>query len=359
MPRLLALLVLLALHPAPEAIGARRPRPEPCPDGRFPLYDTAAVGTARETIVLRNGTVALEPTCPPVTARIHSTRRGTRVQAAWTGCGGSRRVRLDARIDAATCSTVRGVVRSSKKTPPPRREDDPQPLRRPTRSAQPVAQVPPQPRADRPRPGRRRVSAAAAPGPSRPARGYSARPSSTATATSTSVSADRTFYALAPDGTVRWQLLTGEIIDSAALLDDRGRVYVGSGDGKLYARDAATGDPVWTFTADPPAVNNAFINWFEGNVAMGVDGTLYVPNDNFFTYAIDRDTAQVRWTYKTLDQTWSLPALDTASGRLFLGNNFQLLDNVFALDAATGAQAWKASVSGTVAASPMLAPAAR
>jgi len=30
MLRFLALLVLLALHPAPEAIGARRPRPEPC-----------------------------------------------------------------------------------------------------------------------------------------------------------------------------------------------------------------------------------------------------------------------------------------------------------------------------------------
>src|SRR5204863_3527554 len=33
-------------------------------------------------------------------------------------------------------------------------------------------------------------------------------------------SADRTFYALAPEGTPRWQYLTGEIIDSSALLDD-------------------------------------------------------------------------------------------------------------------------------------------
>ena len=66
-------------------------------------------------------------------------------------------------------------------------------------------------------------------------------------------SADRTFYALAPDGTVRWQLLTGEIIDSAALLDDRGRVYFGSSDGHLYALDRTTGDPVWTFAADAPS----------------------------------------------------------------------------------------------------------
>src|SRR5258706_11280044 len=33
-------------------------------------------------------------------------------------------------------------------------------------------------------------------------------------------SADRTFYALNADGTLKWKLLTGEIIDSAALLDD-------------------------------------------------------------------------------------------------------------------------------------------
>ena len=134
-------------------------------------------------------------------------------------------------------------------------------------------------------------------------------------------SADRTFYALAAAGSLRCKLLTGEIIDSAALLDDRGRVYFGSGDGKLRARDAATGVEVWTFDAEPPSVSGAFINWFEGNVALGADGTLYVPNDNFFTYALDRDTADVRWRLRTSDQTWSLPAVNVATGRVFLGNN--------------------------------------
>ena len=98
-------------------------------------------------------------------------------------------------------------------------------------------------------------------------------------------SADRTFYAIDRAGNVRWKLLTGEIIDSSALLDDRGRVYFGSGDGKLRALDAASGAPVWTMEADDPAVNKSFIRWFEGNVAIGPSGTLYVPNDNFFLYA--------------------------------------------------------------------------
>src|SRR6185436_18746222 len=71
-------------------------------------------------------------------------------------------------------------------------------------------------------------------------------------------SADRTFYAIDRDGRLKWSRLTGEIIDSSALLDDRGRIYFGSGDGHLYALDRTTGEPVWTFTADDPAVNSAF-----------------------------------------------------------------------------------------------------
>ncbi len=120
-------------------------------------------------------------------------------------------------------------------------------------------------------------------------------------------SADRTFYALGPDGKQKWSLLTGEIIDSAALLDDRGRVYFGSGDGKLRALDASTGKPVWTMDADPPTINSAFINWFEGNVAIGPSGTLYVPNDNFFVYAVDRDAGTPTWRYKMPDRDMVAP----------------------------------------------------
>lgn len=169
-------------------------------------------------------------------------------------------------------------------------------------------------------------------------------------------SADRNFYALKADGTLRWKVPTGEIVDSAGLLDDRGRVYFGSGDGKLRALDAASGSVVWTMTADDPKVNKAFINWFEGNVAIGVDGTLYVPNDNFFVYAIDRDTGSVRWRRKMPDQTWSLPAVDEASGTLFLGNNNLLPAlgrNTFALDPKTGEALWETSTLGTISASPL------
>jgi outer membrane protein assembly factor BamB len=174
-------------------------------------------------------------------------------------------------------------------------------------------------------------------------------------------SADRTFYALNADGSLRWKLLTGEIIDSAALLDDQGRVYFGSGDGKLRALDASTGAAAWTMTADDPSVNKSFINWFEGNVAIGANGDLYVPNDNFFVYSVDRSTGNVHWRYKMPDQTWSLPAVDAKSGNLFVGNNNLLPilgKNTFGIDP-NGNTTWSAVTLGTIAASPLLTPDGR
>jgi len=97
----------------------------------------------------------------------------------------------------------------------------------------------------------------------------------------------------------------------------------------------------------------AFINWFEGNVAIGTDGTLYAPNDNFCTYAINRETGTRVWCARTWDQTWSLPALNPRTGTLFVGNNFAFFRSTFALDAVNGRKRWSARARGSVAASPL------
>jgi outer membrane protein assembly factor BamB len=169
-------------------------------------------------------------------------------------------------------------------------------------------------------------------------------------------SADRRMYALSGDGEELWSYETGEIIDSSGLLDDQGRLYFGSGDGFVRALDAATGTLIWEFEADDPSVNDAYINWLEGNVAIGVDGDLYVPCDNWFVYALDRDDGSVVWRFTTPDQTWSLPAVDPGSGELYMGNNnlLELLgDNLFNI-MPDGEQGWAAFSAGTIAASPLL-----
>src|SRR5262249_23282498 len=80
--------------------------------------------------------------------------------------------------------------------------------------------------------------------------------------------------------------------------------------------------------------------------------------DDFRVYALDRATGGVRWRFAQLvDQTWSLPALDVATNRLFIGNNNLLTllgKNTFALDAATGGVGWEHAADGTIAASPLV-----
>ncbi|MCA9565146.1 MAG: PQQ-like beta-propeller repeat protein, partial [Myxococcales bacterium] len=168
-------------------------------------------------------------------------------------------------------------------------------------------------------------------------------------------SADRTFYAINPDGTERWAFdAPEEIIDSSGLLDDRGNVYFGAGDGHVYALNASTGEEVWRFEADEPG-DGAFIRWFEGNVAIGPDGTLYAPNDNFYVYAINRDDGTRVRRFRMPDQTWSLPAIDPENGNLYMGNNNVVgaLGNVFAYEPG-GRLRWFEGTDGTIAASPLL-----
>jgi outer membrane protein assembly factor BamB len=174
-------------------------------------------------------------------------------------------------------------------------------------------------------------------------------------------SADQKFYAIGHDGKEKWHIQTGGIIDSSALLDDKGRVYFGSGDGHVYAADRADGTLLWTFAAQTTAeVKREFgiephnVNWFEGNIGLLPDGTLLAPNDNYVVYAIDRDTGRRKTQYLSNEMVWSLPAVNTITGRLFFGSTNFALRTVFSYDIASGKRAWVRGGLGSVAATSLL-----
>ncbi|MFO0740115.1 MAG: PQQ-binding-like beta-propeller repeat protein [Labilithrix sp.] len=176
-------------------------------------------------------------------------------------------------------------------------------------------------------------------------------------------SADTYFYALDRHGDLRWKVKNGEIVDSSALLDDKGRVYYGAGDGFVRALDVHDGREVWRFAAAEPSTTGGYIKWFEGNIAIGPDGTLYAPNDNRHIYGLERDggTSKPGWPWLMNDQTWSLPAIDPATGNLYMGNNYiagyswmmSFWRNTFAISP-SGRELWGTGVQATIAASPML-----
>jgi len=167
-------------------------------------------------------------------------------------------------------------------------------------------------------------------------------------------SADHFFYALNPDGTLKWRYETGEIIDSAGALAtyDPSRGYATitfiSGDGKMY-RFRTDDVPleqrtVWTFEAElRPGIS--YNRWFEGNVAIGPDGTLYAGNTNFNYYAINPD-GTLKWTYETASNNWSQAAF-AADGTIFWGS----LDTYFRGVKPDGKELWRTRTLGFIAAS--------
>jgi len=171
-------------------------------------------------------------------------------------------------------------------------------------------------------------------------------------------SADHHFYAVNPDGTLKWRFKTGELIDSAAALH---RVAPGgppavtfaSGDGVLYhlRTDDGVQTPaervLWTFdAADAPGAG--YNNWWEGNVQIGFDGTLYAGNTNWNYYALYPD-GRLKWVLPTGNNNWSVAAIGD-DGTLFWGS----CDTAVYAVAPDGQPRWKKRTLGFVAGSAAL-----
>jgi outer membrane protein assembly factor BamB len=154
---------------------------------------------------------------------------------------------------------------------------------------------------------------------------------------------------------LRWRYKTGEIIDSAAALGcfdpEKGFATITfiSGDGFMYhlrLDDVPLAEQrlIWKFEAEArPEVS--FNRWFEGNVAIGPDGTLYAGNTNFNYYAIHPD-GTLKWTYSAGSNCWSQAAFGE-DGTIYWG----ALDTFVRAISPEGKQLWRKRTLGFIAAS--------
>ena len=148
-----------------------------------------------------------------------------------------------------------------------------------------------------------------------------------------------------------WRAPTqGDVISSPVVA--HGVVYVGSGDGHLYALDLATGERRWAFDAGSAVASSP---------AVG-DGLVYAAGRDGSVFAIDATTGARRWHFATgsdLPLPWghesgdhyiSSPAYIDGTVIVGAGDG-----GVYALDAATGRRKWRASTEGRVRSSPAVA----
>jgi len=108
----------------------------------------------------------------------------------------------------------------------------------------------------------------------------------------------------AADGKLQWEAYTGSAVYLPPAIED-GRLFVGSADGRVYAFEAATGRPLWTFRAAPadrwiPVYGRLISTWPVSGGVVVQDGVVYAAAgiahyDGTHVYALDAASGKVKW----------------------------------------------------------------
>jgi outer membrane protein assembly factor BamB len=151
------------------------------------------------------------------------------------------------------------------------------------------------------------------------------------------------------DGVQRWKFRTGSRVTSSPAVYD-GRVFFGSYDGNIYAVDATTGEQRWKFASegerrftgrhlhgsDPAgeSMPDPF-DFYLSSPAIAQD-TVYVGSGDGNIYALDASSGALRWKFRTGNVVHASPAI--ANGIVYIGS----WDSYFyAVDAKSGQERWR------------------
>jgi outer membrane protein assembly factor BamB len=161
---------------------------------------------------------------------------------------------------------------------------------------------------------------------------------------------DGNVYAVnAADGRQLWKRSTGGPVASTPAIAGQ-LLYVASYDGKLYALDVRTGKPEWKFATEgerrfeakglhgfqpkTQTIADPFDVYLSSPVVTA--GTVYFGSGDGNLYALDAASGGLKWKFHTGDVIHASPAY--ANGTVFVGSWDSYL---YALDAATGAEKWR------------------
>jgi outer membrane protein assembly factor BamB/LysM repeat protein len=132
-----------------------------------------------------------------------------------------------------------------------------------------------------------------------------------------------------------WSYATGGGVSSSPTIAN-GMVFVGSGDGKVYALNAYTGAFVWSYATEGAVESSPAV----------ANGMVFVGSDNGAIYALNSSTGVLVWSRSSGWEVESSPAV--ANGMVFVdcvsdpitGNGV-----VYALNAFTGALIWNSTTT--------------
>ncbi len=145
-------------------------------------------------------------------------------------------------------------------------------------------------------------------------------------------SGDGNIYALdAASGALRWKFRTGNVVHASPAIAN-GVVYIGSWDTYFYAIDAKSGQERWRFKTgeDHEIANQVGIQ----SSAVIVDGVVYFGCRDSNLYALDAVSGVKKWAYSNKG-SWVISTPIAKDGTLYFATSDSGLFN--AVDAGTGA----------------------
>ncbi|HEY5914539.1 MAG TPA: PQQ-binding-like beta-propeller repeat protein, partial [Verrucomicrobiae bacterium] len=93
-----------------------------------------------------------------------------------------------------------------------------------------------------------------------------------------------------------WRFKTGDAVKSTAAIV-QGRVYIGSGDGLVYALELGTGKKLWTYKTGG-AVDSS---------PLALGGKVFVGSSDSVLYALEAADGKLAWKYETGDKIIGAP----------------------------------------------------
>ncbi len=146
-------------------------------------------------------------------------------------------------------------------------------------------------------------------------------------------SGDGNIYALnAANGAVQWKFKTGDVVHASPAISG-GTLFIGSWDSYFYAIDAVSGKEKWRFkTGEDPAIHNQV--GIQSSAAV-VDGVVYFGCRDSHLYALDAITGKVRWSFST-GSSWVISSPAVLNGRIYFATSDTA--TFYALDARSGKQ---------------------
>ena len=153
---------------------------------------------------------------------------------------------------------------------------------------------------------------------------------------------------------LKWTYATDGPVRSSPTVAD-GTLYVGSGDGRLYALDVDTGSRRWVFDAKAP---------IDSSPAVGTDGVYFTDRSGSIV-ALDRSTGRERWRVRTGADApfeWGREGWDVYTSSPAIVGDVVVVGSgdgcVYAVDARTGKERWRSRTAGRIRSSPAVAEGA-